>query len=317
MLRRNLGTESRMRIDSSLYNSRGLWRITTSVTRKIGEDELFTRSAALSYYFILSLFPLLLFLVSLVVLFSGPNSQLHQSISSALGRLAPGTASNLVQRITKETYTSKHDALKVAVGIAGTFWAASGATSAIMTALNVIHKKKETRPWWKRKLIILSLTLGIAALFIFAQVLALYGGKIGSALSPQIGLGGVFHWAWKILQWPLSFAAMFFALSLLYYFAPNVKQRKWRWITPGSIAGVALWVIASIGFRVYLDFFNRYSVTYGSLGAVIILLLWLYITGFAILIGGEVDWVIANRHRKTTDFKDRKDHTEPGMTEAA
>lgn len=305
-----------MRITSSLRFG-GLWRITTSLTKKIEEDELFTRSAALSYYFILSLFPLLLFLVSLVVLFSGRNSDLQQSVNSALGQLAPGTASNLVHRITKETYTSKHEVLKVAVGIGGTFWAASGAVSAIMTALNVIHKKKETRPWWKRKLIILSLTLAIAALFIFAQALALYGGKIGGALSAQIGLGGVFRWTWKILQWPASFAAMFLAFSILYYFAPNLKQREWRWITPGSVAGVALWVIASIGFRVYLDFFNHYSATYGSLGAVIILLLWLYITGFAILIGGEVDWVIANRDRKAADFENRKNHTEPGMTEAA
>ena len=99
---------------------------------------------------------------------------------------------------------------------------------------------------------------------------------------------------------------MFLSFSLVYYFAPDIEERKWYWVTPGSATGVTLWLLASLGFRLYLQFFNSYSATYGSLGAVVILMLWLYITGFAILIGGEVNWVIENEDRKTAHFEEKK-----------
>jgi membrane protein len=103
---------------------------------------------------------------------------------------------------------------------------------------------------------------------------------------------------------------MFVSFSLVYYFAPDIEERKWFWVTPGSVAGVVLWLLASIGFRFYLHFFNNYSATYGFLGAVVILMLWLYITGFAILIGGEVNWVIENEDRKTLSFAQQKQRIE-------
>jgi membrane protein len=129
-------------------------------------------------------------------------------------------------------------------------------------------------------------------------------------------LGNIFRIAWKVLQWPLAFAAMFFSYSIIYYFAPNLEERKWHWVTPGAVLGVALWLIASLGFRLYLHFFNSYSATYGSLGAVIILMLWLYITGFAILIGGEANWVIENEDKKTAAFEAKKRDIEQRMKAA-
>jgi len=150
------------------------------------------------------------------------------------------------------------------------------------------------------------LTIALAALMIVGLVLALYGGRIGQALFAHFGVGDVFRIAWKVLQWPVSFAAMFFSFSLVYYFAPNVEERKWYWVTPGSVVGVTLWLLASLGFRLYLHFFNSYSATYGSLGAVVILMLWLYITGLAILVGGEVNWVIENEDRKAEQFEEKK-----------
>jgi membrane protein len=147
------------------------------------------------------------------------------------------------------------------------------------------------------------LTVALAGLIIVALVLALYGGKIGQSLAAHLGLGEVFRVGWKVLQWPVSFAAMFVAFSLVYYFAPNVEHRKWSWVTPGSAAGVALWLLASLGFRLYLHFFNSYSATYGSLGAVIILMLWLYITGFAILTGGEINSIIETQDKKKAEFE--------------
>ncbi|MBV8672664.1 MAG: YihY/virulence factor BrkB family protein [Acidobacteriaceae bacterium] len=274
--------------------------------RKLGEDELSTRSAALSYYFLLSLFPMLLFVVSLLGLLAGPGSQLRESITAALGRLAPGSASALVHNVVTQTSTNS-SGVKLAAGILGALWAASGGMGGVVDSLNVIYRVKESRAWWKQKATIIGLTLALSVLIIVALVLALYGGKIGQLVASEIGLGEVFRVAWKILQWLISFFAMFLSYSTVYYFAPDLgDERKWHWVTPGAVTGVALWLIASFGLRVYLHFFDRYSATYGSLGAVVILMLWLYITGFAILFGGEINWIIENEDRKAAKLEAQK-----------
>jgi membrane protein len=301
----------------SLWKFGGLTplKLTQLAITKIGEDELSTRSAALSYYFILALFPMLLFLVSLVGVFAGPGSQLRDSIISGLGRLAPGSASELVHSVVNQTFKSS-SGLKLAMGLLGALWAASGGMGAVVVSLNVVYRVKETRAWWKQKLTIIGLTLALAALIVVALVLVLYGGKIGQLLATQIGLSDVFRIAWKVLQWPFSFAAMFLSFSIIYYFGPNLGERKWYWVTPGAVTGVALWLVASLGFRLYLQFFNSYSATYGSLGAVIILMLWLYITGFAVLIGGELNWIIENEDKKTAAFEEKKRAIEQRMKAA-
>jgi membrane protein len=301
----------------SLWKFGGLTplKLTRLIFAKIGEDELATRSAALSYYFVLALFPMFLFLVSLIGVFAGPGSQLRESIISGLGRLAPGSAAGVVHSVVDQTFKSS-SGIKLAAGILGALWAASGGMGAVVISLNVIYQVKETRPWWKQKLTIVGLTLSLAALIVLALILVLYGGKIGHAIAENIGLSSAFSLAWKIVQWPLSFFAMFLSYSVIYYFGPALQQRKWHWVTPGAAAGVVLWLVSSLGFRVYLQFFNTYNATYGSLGAVIILMLWLYITGFAILIGGEVNWVIENEDKKTAAFEAKKRHIEEQLRAA-
>ncbi|MCU1299802.1 MAG: YihY/virulence factor BrkB family protein [Candidatus Sulfotelmatobacter sp.] len=291
----------------SLWKFGGLTpiRLTQLAITKIGQDELSTRSASLSYYFLLALFPMFLFLVSLVGVFAGPGSEMRESIISGLGQLAPGSASDLVQSVINQTFKNSNG-IKLASGILGALWAASGGMDAVVVSLNVIYGVTETRPWWKQKLTIVGLTVSLAALIIVALVLMLYGGRLGQLIASHVGLGNIFRIAWKVLQWPVSFAAMFLSFSIVYYFAPNLDARKWYWVTPGAAAGVALWLLASLGFRLYLHFFNSYSATYGSLGAVIILMLWLYMTGFAILIGGEMNWVIENEDKKTAVFEVKK-----------
>lgn len=282
----------------SLWKFGGLTPLTLTqrAIKKLGVDELSTRSASLSYYFILALFPMLLFLVSLVGIFASPSSELGESIFSALSRLAPGSASELVHSVVNQTSKSS-SSIKLAAGILGALWAASAGMGAVVVSLNVVYRLAETRPWWKQKLTVVGLTIALAGLIILAEVLILYGGKIGQAFATSMGLGDFFKVTWTMLQWPLSFAAMFLSFSIIYYFAPNLKG-EWHWVTPGAALGVVLWLIASLGFRVYLRFFNSYSATYGSLGAVIILLLWLYLTGFAILIGGELNWVIEDEDKR-------------------
>ena len=301
----------------SLWKFGGLTpiKLTQLSITKIGKDELSTRSASLSYYFLLALFPMFLFLVSLVGVFAGPGSEMRESIISGLGRLAPGSASDLVQNVINQTFKNS-DGIKLAAGILGALWAASGGMDAVVVSLNVIYGVTETRPWWKQKFTILGLTVSLAALIIVALVLVLYGGKIGQLIAGYVGLGDVFRTAWKVLQWPVSFAAMFLSFSIVYYFAPNLEERKWYWVTPGAAAGVALWLLASLGFRLYLHFFNSYSATYGTLGAVIILMLWLYMTGFAILIGGEVNWVIESEDKNTQAFEVKKQQIQQRMKAA-
>jgi len=282
---------------------------------RISEDELSTRSAALSYYFLGALFPMLLFLISLVGVFAGANSELRDKIITGIGTLAPGSASSLIQTVVNQTFKNS-GGIKLAAGILGALWAASGGVSAVVTSLNVIYRTPETRPWWKQKLTVIGLTLALAALIIVALVLVLYGGKIGESIASHVGLGQVFAVTWKVLQWPVSFFAMFLSYSLMYYFGPNVKERRWFWVTPGSVVGVGIWLLASIGFRLYLHFFNSYTATYGSLGAAVILMLWLYLTGFAILMGGEVNHVIENEDRKAAELETKKRHIQSEMKAA-
>ncbi len=282
----------------SLWKFGGLTPIlvTQRCLKKLAEDELSTRSASLSYYFILALFPMLLFIVSLIGVFAGPTSQLRESIFSALGQLAPGSASDLIHGVLNETVNSS-SAIKVSAGILGALWAASAGMSAVVVSLNVVYRLTETRPWWKQKLTVLGLTVSLAGLIILAVVLVLYGGKIGHSAAKYFGLGHLFTVTWGVIQWPFLFAAMFLAFSIIYYFGPNADEASWHWVTPGAALGIILWLAASVGFRMYLHFFNSYSATYGSLGAVIILLLWLYITGFAILIGAELNAVIEDEDK--------------------
>jgi membrane protein len=283
--------------------------------RKLGEDELSTRSASLSYYFMLALFPMFLFIVSLIGVFAHPGSQLQENIVSALGRLAPGSASEVVRNVVHQTFKSS-SGIKLVAGIIGALWAASGGMQAVVVSLNKIYKVPETRPWWKQKLTMVGLTVALAALMLTAIVLALYGEKIGQTLFAHIGAGKAFRIAWKVLQWPVSFAAMFLSFSLVYYFAPDIEERKWYWVTPGSAVGVFLWLVASLGFRLYLHFFNSYNATYGSLGAVVILMVWLFVTGYAILVGGEVNWVIESEDRRSAVFERKKKEIEREMLAA-
>jgi membrane protein len=165
---------------------------------------------------------------------------------------------------------------------------------AISESLNVAYNVKETRPWWKARLMSVVLTIALAVLIISALALILYGGAIAEKIAASCGLGDAFKLVWKILQWPIALIFVLLAFSLVYYFAPDLRDQDWKWVTPGSVIGVALWLLVSFGFRTYLRFFNSYSATYGSLGAVIILMLWFYFTGAAVLIGGEINSEIEN-----------------------
>jgi membrane protein len=179
-----------------------------------------------------------------------------------------------------------------------TLIAATSAMTNVMDTLNAAYNVREGRSLVKFRGIAISLTVAIGILIVVALTIVLYGNGIANSVGNLVHLGYVTTWIWKIVQWPVAVFFLLLSFALIYYFGPDVEFPVWHWISPGSVAGVFLWAVVSFGLRVYLHFFNSYSKTYGSLGAVMILLLWFYVTGIAILIGGEVNAEIENAAAK-------------------
>jgi membrane protein len=187
---------------------------------------------------------------------------------------------------------------------------------AIIEALNWMYGVRESRSWWRVRLIAIGLTTALNILTISALLLVLYGGEAGEWLTHYFSQNRDFTKFWDVAHIPVILAFVLFTFALIYYFAPDVEEQKWYWITPGSLVGVALWLLVSFIFRLYLRHFDSYSLSYGSLGAVIILMLWLYLTGVAILIGGKINAEIENAAAKTGS-PDAKLHGEKTSEEAS
>ncbi|HYG98124.1 MAG TPA: YihY/virulence factor BrkB family protein [Terriglobales bacterium] len=251
-------------------------------------DDVFSRAAGLAFYFMLAIFPGLFFLVSLFGIVAQGNSELQNNLMRYISSVMPGDAAGLVSRTLQEIIQSS-SGTKLWLGLLGALWSASAGISALMDMLNITYDVKEGRAFWKKRLLAIGLTIAVAVLTLGALVLILYGGRIAEGMFGTVGLGSVFAWVWKVAQWPAAISFVVLAYAIMYYAGPDVKQRKWYWITPGAVIGVSLWLLASFAFRLYLNFFNSYSQTYGALGGVIILMLWLYVTALAILIGSEAN----------------------------
>ena len=284
---------------ASLWKLGGLgWReLGKRVWAEVQNDNVFGRAAELSYYFLLALFPFLIFLTSVIGLVLGSGTGTRHALFQYLARIMPPSAFQLIDNTMIEV-SSASGGGKLSFGILAALWAASNGLGAITESLNTAYDLKETRAWWKQRLTAIGLTMALSVFIIGALVLVVAGGKIAEWLAVTYGFGPVFPLTWKIIQWPVVLACMTFAFALIYYFAPDFRKQAWQWLTPGSAIGVVLWLLVSLAFRVYLHFFDSYSATYGSLGAVIILMLWLYLTGAAVLIGGEVNSEIENAAAK-------------------
>ena len=287
---------------ASLWRLGGLsWlALAKRVWAEIQKDNVFGRAAELSYYFLLALFPFLIFLTSVIGLVLDSGTGTRHALFGYLARIMPPSAFQLIDNTMTEVSTSSGGG-KLSFGILAALWAASNGLGAITESLNTAYDLKETRSWWKQRLTAIGLTMALSVLIIGALVLVVAGGRIAEWLAATYGFGPVFPLTWKIIQWPVVLACMTFAFALIYYVAPDFREQAWQWLTPGSVIGVVLWLLVSLGFRIYLHFFNSYSATYGSLGAVIVPMLWLYLTGAAVLIGGEVNSEIENAAAKQGD----------------
>jgi len=258
-----------------------------TVWRELDQDDVFGRAAQLSYFFLLSLFPLLIFL-SVLLGYIAHGGNILRDMLGYLADILPPAAFILVRK-TLVQITNSAGGGKLSIGIIVTLWAASNGMWALIGGIHAAYEIREERPWWKVQILAMVLTIAFAVLIICALALALIGQHVGHYLAAVEGWGDKFATAWSIIQWPLVILFVLVAVSLLYRYAPNIRVQKWRWIFPGAIVAVIIWLAVVWGLRAYLHFFNTYDKFYGSLGAVIILMLWLYLSGVAILTGAEVN----------------------------
>lgn len=260
-------------------------KLARRVWTEFSEDEVSERAAALAYYFLLALFPALLFLTALLGLLPIPN--LMDRLMAYIRQAMPGDAASIVQRTLQEIVAGASGGL-LSIGVLGALWASSNGMSSIISALNAAYDVKEARPWWKAKVLAIALTLGFSVFILSALVLIVFGPKIGETVAGWVGLGELFTLVWNIVSIPVVMVLVAMGIALVYYLAPNVEQR-WRWVTPGSVVALVLWLAASFALRFYVTNFANYNATYGSIGGVILLMLWLYLSGLAILLGAEVN----------------------------
>lgn len=263
------------------------WMLTWRVAGQISQDDVLGTAAGVAYYLVLALFPLLIALTALLGVMAGVGSQLRADLLGYLDRVVPPSASSLIHTTLDEIVAGSGGG-KLSLGLLATLWAASNGMLAIMNALNRAYGVEEARPWWKARLVSIGLTVALLLLAPLGVAALVYGGRLGEALDSRLGLT-VAATVWNALYWPLALVLVLGLLSFVYYWAPCVEVRRWRWVVPGAVLSMGLWLAVSFGLRLYLSFFDTYSRTYGSLGAVVVLLLWLYLTGVAIMLGGELN----------------------------
>jgi membrane protein len=261
-----------------------LTELVKRTANEVMDDDCLGMAAQLAYYLVLSLFPALIVIVTLVSYL--PWSVLDGLVST-IDRVAPGEIVTLVRDQIAELVKGNNGGL-LTIGVLGAIWTSSSAVVSIVSTLNRAYEVTESRPWWKVRLVAIGLTVGLAVFIVGSLVVLLAGPAITRVIEANTGFGSTAATAWSVLQYPLVFALASLGIAFIYYFAPDVEQ-DWVWITPGSIVACLLWLIVSLGLKVYVTQFGNYNETYGALGGAAILLLWMYLTGLAILIGGELN----------------------------
>lgn len=261
-----------------------LKKIVRMIVAKVTETDVIGNAAQVAFYFCFALFPLLLLLLNLFGIVFDDNGEVQERLFAILGRLMPVSALHLVEETIREV-TEDASGGKLTFGIILTLWSASAGIDNVRGTLNEIYGLEETRPWWRAKLTSFLLTSVLGVLIIIAVSFGMYSSNILMSLT-YMKTGP------ETVGWAVTITLLLCALMLLYNFAPDHDPYNWKCITPGAFLSVVLWLLFSAAFRLYLQYFDTYSATYGSLGAMIILLLWLYLTALVILIGGAVNAVL-------------------------
>lgn len=261
-----------------------LWQLVRRTAGEVVNDDVLGMAGQLAYFFILALFPALIFFVSLVAFLPG---HMPQQLVTSLEQVAPPAVLAVVQeQIEKLTSAEPHGILTF--GLLFAIWSSSTALTSIISTLNRAYDIADARPWWKIRLVAVLLTISLALVVIVALGLLILGPLIASKIGAWLGLGPAFVTGWNLARWPVIFLLVSFGIALVYYHAPDAEQ-DWIWITPGSILATLVWIAASVGLQTYLKLAGSFNETYGTLGGAMVVLLWMYVTGIAILVGGEMN----------------------------
>jgi membrane protein len=270
----------------------GLVEFFKRTVKEIGEDHLAAFAGNLTYKGLFALFPFAVFLLSLLGLFGAP--ELLDSLLEQARLVLPQDVVGLLEdQLVGIAQTKAQGAFTVGAiaSLLLALWGVSGAFRSVMEAMNVMYEIEEDRPFWKVYGISIFLSLGVAALLLISLTLVVFGPQIGGAVADVVGLGYVFELVWNVVKWPVLICIVLFAFAVVYYFAPDAEQR-FRYVSPGSIMAVVMWLLFSLLFRLYVENFGSYGATFGSFAGIIILMLYIYYSSFIMLVGAEINQVI-------------------------
>jgi len=264
------------------------WALTKEVWAASSEDDVFGRAAQLGFYFLLAVFPALLGVTALIGML--PSQVVLPTVMPYAQQVLPDESLILVDRYVAQVIQGSGGGV-FSLSVLGSLWAASWGMMAIINTLNVVYGVKETRPFWKAGSTAVLLTIGAAVFVIASLILILAGEQMSQWVADVTGMVWWVTLGWPILQWPVIVLFMLVAINLIYYWAPNINH-EWQWVNPGSALAVFLWIILSLGLKFYVENFINYNVVYGPITGVIILMMWLYVSGLTLLIGGELNFIL-------------------------
>jgi membrane protein len=268
------------------------WRLAKRVAAGVIQHECMGSSAQIAYYLVFATFPFLLTLASLLAFLPVPN--VMDWLLRLLGAIVPSAAVDLMRHSVERVVTRQHSSL-FSIGLLASIWSAANAVEAIMQGLNRVQSLRENRPFWKTRGIAILLAVGVSFLALLGLLALWFGSQVSRWWEVRGGLGPLPVEVWDFVRWPIILLCLVGAIDQLYFLGPAARLR-WRWITPGAVVAVLGWVAASLGFSAYVRHFGSYNAMYGSIGAVIILLTWMYLTSFFILLGAEIN-VAADQDR--------------------
>jgi membrane protein len=255
---------------------------------RYSDNAIGDRAAHLAYYFLFSLFPAVFFLVTLAAYL--PIKGTVTGVLARLQEVAPGEAMNIIkEQVISVTTRQRPKFLIFGIGLA--LWSASRGVDALRGSLNLSYDVKESRPWWRTQGLAVLITVGTSLIMLLSVAGMAVGGDAGLWIAKHLHVTEVWALVWNWVRYPLTALGVMFVLAVLYYFLPDVKQ-EWRFITPGSVAGTLLWIVASYAFSLYVRNFGSYDKTYGSIGGVIVMMTWLYLTGLIFILGGEINAIL-------------------------
>ena len=248
-------------------------------------DNVLDLAAQQAYYFFFALFPALLFVIAVASFF--PLAGLIDQVVTMLSRFAPKDVVDIITGAMKSLSNQNSGGILTFAFLVA-IWSSSGAMVSIITTLNAAYDVTESRPWWKTRLIAVGLTVGIAVFILASMFLVIAGPTLAENIAARMNLGDAVKWAAWVLQWPIVFTLVASAIGLVYYFAPDVEQ-DWVWITPGSVLATLLWLFVSVALKLYYQFVPNANAAYGTIGGIMVLMLWFYLSGLALLLGAEMN----------------------------